>query len=196
MTKAQMLNIMIHEGDKLFHVSVHNFDVKSSGVTSYYSRARYAYEQVKLNSGASVGRAMSAGLMIALINTDCKGWTDRYSRETYAKKQAFRIKRRFIAAMEAAGYANVGIRTIKNTADDSSGKFKNLWNVKFNVVNMKRPKIIEKVEWIGLSLTKTSIPAKVRENAYRVVVGIKPHSFEIDNMATLFRYVREELQLH
>ncbi len=199
-----ILNVMLHENKKLFHVSSHVANSKNIGCNVNASKARYIYNNLCNGIRSNNERGLTAGLAIAFVNTDYVGWADVLQPKQYdTRLQAATAKAVLIAQYTTLGYTNVGVRnSVSNNTGGGGGGVR--WTAKFPV-SMQQSKINTKVDFINTSL-QLSIPQHVRTNAYRILAGVstaradvlKRYSFipgEIDNLATLLRFVRQAMGL-
>jgi hypothetical protein len=201
MSDQQTINVMLHDERKLFHVSVHN-TYKQDGRTPNPNigwarsavKAKYAYEQIKIGK-LGPSRSLEAGLAIALVNTDYTGWRDdrdftAYSDFNYAQP----AKDNWIRHWEGKGYKNVGVRNV-NTKTSNPG-VPIAWNKRFPS-SMTQSQITHKIKLMEVSLGMV-VPDTVKVNAYKELALTRKPSlgFEVENMATLFRFVRESLHLY
>lgn len=191
--KPQKLVVHTHDKEKLFHVSIHNYDTKTDytwkGVAG---KAKYVYD--KLLSGKrddSSERTLTGGLHIAMINTNYDGWATKEYPGNYPLAQALTYKDDLIEEYEDLGYSNVGVRTMISKRDPSNDGLGSRWSSKFKVEVMTKNKIFEKIEFINASL-KMNIPDGVRNSAYLSMVRADG---KIDNMATLLLYIRQKMGL-
>jgi hypothetical protein len=192
--KPQRLVVHTHDSKKLFHVSLHNDDISdaASNWKSVACKAKYAYETLATGKRSDNERALTGGLHIAMINTNYSGWDTVKFPGNYSLKEAFGIKDDLIEQYENLGFTNVGVRTAYNKVNPTSdGLGGQRWTKKFNVANMTKAKIDEKINWINTSLGMP-IPQNVRNSAYLSIVRANG---SIDNMATLLLYIRQKVGL-
>ncbi len=199
-----VLNVMLHANKKLFHVSSHVVNSKNIGCNVNASKARYIYNNLCAGIRSKNERGLTAGLAIAFVNTDYVGWTDVMQPKQYETRlNAATAKVALIAHYTKLGYANVGVRnSVSNNTGGGEGGAR--WTAKFPL-SMNKERIDTKIGFINTSL-QLSIPQHVKSNAYSMLAGttnaqrnvttrygFKPT--EIDNLATLLRFVRQAMGL-
>jgi hypothetical protein len=184
------LTIYVHDERKLFHVAVNKVGTTAHiGWENAASHARGMYER------GIVGRACD-GIVIALINTNYTGWKNVFLKNEFDKESLEYLNKKLevIEYWEKNGYTNVGVRLHVSNGHGTS-EIPAGWTRKFNVSNMPKKKIYEKINFINRSL-QMDIPDKVKNLAYREVVSIRPTiNFIIDDMISLLRFVRIKMGL-
>lgn len=199
-----VLNVMLHESKQLFHVSSHNVNSKNIGCVINASKARYIYNNLCAGVRSNNERGLTAGLAVAFVNTDYVGWTDVMQPKQYnTRLQAATAKVALVACYIKLGYTNVGVRnSVSNNTGGGAGGAR--WTAKFPL-SMNKDTIDTKIGFINTSL-QLSIPQHVKSNAYSMLAGttyahrnvVKRYGFkptEIDNLATLLRFVRQAMGL-
>ena len=193
--KPQKIVIHVHEGRKLFHVSMNNADRLDSQISwkALASKARYAYENLIQGQRSDNERGLNGGLVLAMVNTDYQGWYTHHDEagEIAPLTQAVERKDQLVAEWNARGYTNVGVRNCTSKSDPSNWGQGSKWTVKFNVSNMSRDKIYSKIEFINISL-QMDIPQSIKSAAYFAVAGTNA---TVDNMATLLQFIRNQMGL-
>ena len=194
--KAQRLVVHVHEQRRLFHVSMYNADREQRTMTWQVAaaKARYAYEHT-LNPGRPRQRedALIAGLIMAMVNTDYTGWDSHFEPDEQPNTtRANERKLQLVQAWTERGYTNVGVRNATSKGDPVRGSGGGIsWNKRFNPSNMTLKKVYDKIDWINASL-QLDIPQRVRTAASRAIIG---ENATVDNMATLLRFIRQEMGL-
>ena len=195
MAKAQKIVIHVHEGKKLFHVSLNNADRLDSMISwkAVAGKARYAYENLIQGKRSDNERGLTGGLVMAMVNTDYSGWYTHHDEVGAIEHMVRAVERKdqLVAEWEARGYTNVGVRNSTSKSDPSNWGQGSKWTVKFNVKNMTRDKIYSKIEFINISL-QMDIPQGVKSAAYFAVAGANA---TVDNMATLLQFIRGKMGL-
>jgi hypothetical protein len=181
--------VLIHESRKLFFVCTHKTDTidKSYGAVYQARKARELYTRDKDTRNIS-------GLTIAMVNTDYKGWTDNFDLEVYSEDEAVSRKERLIELHEIAGYTNVGVKLHVSHGKGDGGLPSN-WNSKFNVANMTKQKIYDKILFIERSMEE-QVPFNVIHQAYmEIVTERRTVDYPIEDMRSLLKFVREKVGL-
>lgn len=199
--KLQNIVLYRHKARNLFYVGLYNAGKtfnSSSSLESNCQRAAYAFEQAKFNNKTPQG--LSGGFYIALVNTNFIGWT-REVLETDVDIDTAKIMREsIIQNYEFLGLTFVGSEKAysKGTIGAGTGA---KWNTKFNVKNMTKAKIQDKIDFISKSMTE-EVSASVANSAYMAIVlperyGPKARNFgsyKVEDLGTLFIYVRDAIQ--
>ncbi len=197
-----IINPMLHDERRLFHVSVHVAGSKNVGHAINASKARYIYNNLCKGIRSNNERGLTAGLAIAFVNTDYIGWQDVPSPNPYATKEEAAVAKAIeIAKYEKLGYTNVGVRnSVSNNTGSGDGGAR--WTAKFPP-SMLQAKIYSKIDWINTSL-QLDIPTRVKYMAYGILAGCSTDKanaarygffIEIDNLATLLMFVRKAMGL-
>ena len=197
----QKLVLYTHNEFKLYYIGGYNVGPKfeiSSSLRANYGRAKSEYAKIKNDEGnASIG-----GFMMALINTDYKGWERSEIAEVYPDSEsASKAKMDLLNQMPDNDWMFVGRERAYVKGEYGKSKVAHGWNKKFNVAAMKIAKIQDKVEFIVRSMGDIFVPHNIHNDAYMAVIGNPTHSprgknfgsYEVDSMSTLFRYVRNYL---
>lgn len=193
MGKPQVMVVHVHEGKKLFHVSVHNEDTNPSNkqAATVAAKARTAWNNLNAGKRSDNERTFAGGLVLAMVNTDFTGWTTTEIDAVYPDlKEASNAKTLLIDEWTDRGYSNVGVRN-RTTKEVGTGDVPAGWASKFNVNTMTLDKLNKRIDWINTSL-QMNISGKVRNDALMSVIGANG---TVDNMATLLRFIRTRMNL-
>lgn len=193
----QNVALHIHEDNKLVYAGVYNVGTakNSSSMSVNYSRARYLHEQMyKPDSDL---RGLKSGFMISLINTNFNGWETILFTEELSKVEAVELKKKKIQEYIDDGYTFIGAKIGHMKGDRSGFDVPTAWKVKWNISNMTKQKIFDKIDFIVQSLSNEEIPQSIYNDAYFCVIipdrMSKRHNFEafeINDLASLYKYVR------
>lgn len=180
--------VLVHDGKKLFHVSTHDVNAIRHGWIRTASNARHAYKTMN---------HIGSGLVIAMVNTDYCGWHDDYIDGEYSKEFDAYLEKKLelISKYEMLGYTNVGEKLRVSNGVNPNTSYTGDWYSTFNVNNMNKAKIFDKIKKLNLSL-QMDIPSTLVNKAYLEIV--KPYrsiSFKVENMLSLLRFIRIELGL-
>ena len=196
-SKPQKLVVHVHEGRKLFHVSMNNYDREYTEIywKSNGAKARYAYSNLLAGNRNSGEQSLTAGFMIALVNTNYEGWYSHVEDGLHAKMDgAIEAKDKLIAAWQALGYCNVGMRNSTSKSNPDNMGLGSAWGKKWNISKMAKPKIDQHIEKVVSFINRSlniEVPRLVKSRAFSAVAT----TGEVDNMATMLMFIRGKMGL-
>ncbi len=181
--------VLLHDERKLFNICTHATTTEKQYIGAKYvaRKARETYTREHTTRSIS-------GVFIAMINTNYQGWRDEPSLGQYETDNDEYIERKkhLIDFYENIGYTNVGLN-LKVSFKGGHSDVPASWNSKFNASTMTKAKVMEKIDFINLSL-QLEIPREVYIQAYMEIVSNR-HTvgYTIDSMLSLLRFVREKM---
>lgn len=191
-SKPQHVTVFVHEDKKLVGVSINNVDSHPTNKTlpGKISKCKSYYRNLKAgNRNSNITRQFSCGLYIALVNTEFEGWKAYLQPGEYTLEDAVDLKRSILDDYSNRGYKNVGARD--DVSKGGSGTGSTGWGKPFNVNNMNQNKILQKIQWLGISMGM-EIPESLVNKAYLALIR---RDGTIENNATLLLFLRKELNL-
>lgn len=197
----QRLCLYTHPEQKLFYISVHNNNSRLTHVTSLanvYGNAKTLFNQMEKGESP---QGLRSGFMISVINTDYSGWEFKLLDEVYADGQEAadaKVEKIYEFQDNNPDWNFVGVKSLyikgKRNLDGISSK---TWKTKWNLSRMTISNVRDKIDMIVQSI-KEEIPQTLYKDAYMCIIvpGYmqKRHNFEafeIDDLISLFRYVRK-----
>lgn len=197
-SQPQILVIYTHAENKLFYVSQINENrVETEGrVEKQYSRARSMHRKIIDGKNGLEG----SGFMYAIINTDFTGWTVQHTNIIANDGvEGAKLKADLIEEFtdKNPDFKYVGSSHTINKGVYGAGKKDHTWSRSFNVANMKKDKIDERIDFI-MAAMKTPISPAIKTATYLAITVPDTHgprsknfgSYEVNSLSMVFLFVR------
>ena len=181
--------VLIHGERNLFYICTHDVNSKTQkGWKNVALKAKSAYNNIKAHN--------IDGCTIAMVNTNYSGWADIYVDGTFNKEndEYLVAKQDLIDAYEEQGFIYVG-KNLRVSNGPGNGTATAMWNSTFNVSNMTRKKILEKINFINLSMQRKISQSLINLAYLEVVTDRQTYGFKVDSMSSLLRFMRTALSI-